>query len=83
MNLAIDIVLALAAAGFVFRLLRGPSLADRVVAMNGLVVVLMGVIAAEAVRTGSGAFLPTLVALSLVAPVGNGMVARYIERRAE
>lgn len=83
MNLATDVILAVAAFGFVYRLLRGPSLADRVVAMNGLVVVLMGVIAAEFVHTRSGAFLPTLVALALVAPVGNGMVARYIERRAE
>lgn len=83
MNLAIHVVLGLAALGFTYRLLRGPSLADRVVATNGLVVVLMGVIAAEALHTGSGAFLPTLVALALVAPVGNGMIARYIERRVE
>lgn len=83
MNAATDIILAVAALGFLYRLLRGPSLADRVVAMNGLVVVLMGVIANEAVHTLSGAFLPTLVALALVAPVGNGMIARYIERRAE
>ncbi len=83
MSTATDVVLAIAAFGFLYRLLRGPSLADRTIAMNGLVVVLMGVIATEAVHLATGAFLPTLVALALVAPVGNGMVARYIERRAE
>lgn len=83
MNLATNIVLGMAAFGFVYRLVRGPSLADRTVAMNGLVVVLMAVVATQAVRLHTGAFLPMLVALALVAPVGNGMVARYIERRAE
>ncbi len=82
MTTATEIILVLAACGFVFRLIRGPSLADRVVAMNGVLVVLMGTIATLAAHTATGAFLPTLVALAVIGPVGNGMIARYIERRA-
>jgi multicomponent Na+:H+ antiporter subunit F len=75
------VLLAAAAAGFAYRLARGPSLADRLIALNGLLLVGMGAIATHAAHTGNGAFLPTLVAIALVGPIGNGMVARYIEGR--
>jgi multicomponent Na+:H+ antiporter subunit F len=74
-------ILALAAALFAFRLCVGPHLADRVVALNGLVVVGMGAIATYAAHTAVGSFLPTLVAIALVGPIGNGMIARFIEAR--
>ena len=75
-------LLATAATLFAFRLARGPALADRVVALNGLVLVGMAAIATHASGTGEGAFLPTLVAIALVGPIGNGMIARYIEARS-
>jgi multicomponent Na+:H+ antiporter subunit F len=75
------VVLALAAALFFVRLARGPSLSDRVVALNGIVIVGMAAIATHAAHTGSGAFLPALVAVALVGPIGNGMIARFIEGR--
>ena len=75
--------LILAAAGVLFgyRLCIGPTLADRTVALNGLVLVGMGAIATSAAHTAIGAFLPTLVAIALVGPIGNGMIARFIEGR--
>ena len=75
------IVLAAAAAAFAYRLWVGPSLADRTIALNGLVLVGMGAIAGHAAITGNGAFLPALVAIALVGPISNGMIARFIERR--
>jgi multicomponent Na+:H+ antiporter subunit F len=75
------IVLTVAVGLFAYRLCAGPSLADRVVALNGLVTVGMAAIAAQAAHTGEGAFLPTLVAIALVGPIGNGMIARFIEAR--
>lgn len=81
MTTAAFAVLALAAACFMYRLAVGPSLADRVIALNGLVLVGMGAIATHAGHTGNGAFLPALVALALVGPIGSAMIARFIERR--
>jgi multicomponent Na+:H+ antiporter subunit F len=74
-------VLALAGGLFTYRLCAGPSLADRVVALNGLVIVGMGAIATDAAHTGVGSFVPTLVAIALVGPISNGMMARFIEAR--
>ena len=81
MTQATFVILALAGALFLYRLCRGPSLADRVVAMNGIVIVGMGSIATHAAHTSMGSFLPTLVAIALVGPIGNGMIARFIEAR--
>ncbi|HWJ96672.1 MAG TPA: monovalent cation/H+ antiporter complex subunit F [Acidimicrobiales bacterium] len=75
------VILGIAAVLFMYRLCAGPSLADRVVALNGVVLVGMAGIATHAAHTGVGAFLPTLVAIALVGPISNGMIARYIEGR--
>jgi multicomponent Na+:H+ antiporter subunit F len=81
LTLATFLILALALAGFTVRLVLGPTLADRTIALNGVVLVGMGAIAAHAAHTGNGAFLPAVVALALVGPIANGMIARFIERR--
>lgn len=75
------VLLTAAALLFAYRLCVGPSLADRIVAVNGLVLVGMGAIATHAAHTAVGSFLPTLVAVALVGPIGNGMIARFIEAR--
>jgi multicomponent Na+:H+ antiporter subunit F len=81
-TIATLLVLLAAAVLLAYRLSRGPSLADRVIALNGLLLVGMAGIATLAVRTGNGAFLPALVAVVLVGPISNGMIARFIEGRS-
>ena len=81
MTIATFVVLTIALGCFTIRLVRGPTLADRTVALNGIVIVGMAAIAAYAAHTGNGAFLPAVVALALVGPIANGMIARFIERR--
>ncbi len=75
------VVLVLAAALFCFRLAAGPTLSDRVVALNGLLIVGMVAIAAEAVRTEQGAYIPVLIVIALVGFVGTAMIARFLEGR--
>jgi multicomponent Na+:H+ antiporter subunit F len=71
----------LAAAGFLFRLLAGPTLGDRVVALDGLVLVVVGILAVDAVRTGSGTFVDAIVVIALLGFVATGVAARFIERQ--
>lgn len=75
------IVLLVAGALFGYRLFVGPTLADRVNALNGLLLAGAAGIAAHAVDTERGAFLPVVVVLTLVGFVGTAMVARFIESR--
>lgn len=65
MIVATVIVLGLAVVLFGARLVIGPSLADRVVALNGIVIAGMVLIAVDAMVTERGSFLPVLVVLAV------------------
>jgi len=73
----------LGAAGLlcVVRLVRGASLADRVVALDTLLIVIVMGIAVSAARTGVGTFLDLLIVAALIAFIGTVTVARHIEQR--
>ena len=73
--------LAVAALLVLVRLLRGPSVPDRIVALDTLLQVVVAGIAVGAAATGSSAFLAVLVAVTLLGFVGTVLVARFVERR--
>ena len=73
-------ILALAFALTFVRLLRGPSLPDRVVAIDLLTALSIGIIAAYAIATEQPAFLDVAIVLALVAFLGTVAFAYYIER---
>lgn len=84
MTLVIDaglVMVGTAACLCLLAILRRPSLADRVVALETLLVTAAAGIALLAMRTGDDAFLPVLVVVALVGFAGAVTVARFIERR--
>ena len=72
-------VLALAAAAFLVRLVRGPRLADRVVALDGVLTTVALTIIANSARIDSTKYLVVAVVVALVAFVGTVIYARFIE----
>ncbi|MBA2557832.1 MAG: cation:proton antiporter [Chloroflexi bacterium] len=62
------------------RLFRGPSLPDRVVALELIASVLTGTIAVYSIGAEQPIFLDVAIALSLVAFLGAVAFARYIEK---
>ena len=82
------VVLAVALAGLgvaavlaLVRLVLGPTVPDRVVALDSLVVVVVAGVAVSAAGQGGGRFLSVVAAAALVGFVGSVTVARYVERR--
>ena len=73
-------MLALAAVLAFIRLLRGPTLADRVVAIDLIGVLIVCVVVTVAVTTGHQAYLDVAIVIALVSFVGTVAYARYIER---
>jgi len=67
--------------GFV-RLWRGPTLSDRIVALDMMTSAVIGFCALHAVRTGLDAYLDIAVALALVSFVSVLALARYAIRLA-
>jgi multicomponent Na+:H+ antiporter subunit F len=75
-------VLAVAAILTLLRAVRpGVSLADRVVALDVFLTIIVTGIAVAAIRAGSALFLDVLVVVSLLGFVATITVARFIERR--
>ncbi len=82
MNGVAMIMLSIGAAGFVYRLLRGPSLPDRVVGLDGLLsVVVIGIIVGAARSSSGGITVETVLVAVFVGFVGTTALARFIERR--
>lgn len=75
------LILGISGVLCVVRLARGPSLPDRVLALDSLLIVGVVGVAIESARTRSGIYLDVLLVVALVAFVGTTSVARFIERR--
>ena len=73
--------LAVAAVLVLVRLVRGPTVPDRIVALDTLLQVVVAGIAVTAAATRDGSFLAVLVAVALLGFVGTATVARFVERR--
>ncbi len=64
------------------RLAKGPSLADRVVALDMMTVSIIAVCGVAAVATGVYALLDVALVLALVGFLATVALARFAERRA-
>lgn len=62
------------------RLLKGPSLPDRVIALDLITSLVVGIIAVRAIATGQTALLRVGVAIALLAFLGTAAWAQYIKR---
>lgn len=75
------VALSVAALLCLVRLIAGPSVPDRIVALDSLLHVVVSGIAVGAAATRDGSFLAVLVAVALLGFVGTVTVARFVERR--
>jgi multicomponent Na+:H+ antiporter subunit F len=77
------LMLSLALLMTIFRIVTGPTLSDRVLALDLLTLVAMGIIGAIAVRTGLTLYLDIAIALALLGFLATIALARYILVRGQ
>jgi multicomponent Na+:H+ antiporter subunit F len=71
------------AMGLAFaRLVRGPTLPDRVVALDLFAILSTGFLTVYAIDSGQRVFLDVAIVLALIAFLGTVAFALYMERRA-
>ena len=75
------VLLGLAAALLTIRLLMGPTVADRVIAADGLLVTAMCGVLLAAADSDSSIGVDTVLVVALLSFVATGVMARYIEQR--
>ena len=71
---------ALAAAASAIRVLLGPSLADRMAALDAALLSLMGAVVVDAAATGDTTNLVLLVVISIVGFTATVAASRFIEQ---
>ena len=81
MIVAAGAVRALAAVLFLVRLFLGPNVADRVIALDGLLMTILAGVLLSAASDDSSVSVDTVLVVALLGFIGTGVMARYIEQR--
>ncbi|MBZ0299332.1 MAG: cation:proton antiporter [Anaerolineae bacterium] len=85
-DLALYIILPILSVALILavsRLIRGPKMPDRVVALDLMVTLGMGLIAVYAIATDQAVFLDVATVLALISFLGTTAFAYYLQRRPE
>jgi len=77
----LSLILAAALALAAWRMIRGPSFADRFIALDMLTAVAAGFAALTALATGRGVFLDIALGLALINFVATAAFAVFLERK--
>ena len=81
MIVAAQLLLLIGGLGFTWRIVRGPSIADRLIAVDGLVTTLVAYVLVDAVARSTDRFLGVGLVIAFVGFLGTSAGARFIERR--
>ncbi len=82
--IVIEIVMGVLSLSMVLtfiRLVRGPSLPDRVVALDQFATLVVGMIAVYSIESGRTEVLRSAIVLALISFLGTIAFARYAEKR--
>ena len=75
-------LLATAGTLLTLRTLRGPSVADRVVGLDAVLIIVIGMVAAYAAAGRGGIlFVDVALVISILAFVGTSIASRFVEQR--
>ncbi|PWA12755.1 Na(+)/H(+) antiporter subunit F1 [Pueribacillus theae] len=74
------IAVAAAMVGFVYRVIKGPTIPDRVVALDALGVALISIIALLSVVMKTQFFLEIILLLGILSFIGTVAFSKFIER---
>jgi multicomponent Na+:H+ antiporter subunit F len=77
----VGVLFAFAGLASVLRIVRGPSILDRMIASDMLLTTLICVLAADMVLGHHTRTLPVVIVLALTAVFGSITVARYVSRQ--
>lgn len=80
--LLIGVLFAIAALASLYRIVRGPSILDRMIASDMLVTTIICVLGADMVYNDHTRSVPIMVVLALIAVFASMTVARYVSKQS-
>ena len=63
------------------RLVKGPTLPDRIVALDIITILIVGFIVTHAIGSNTSVYLDVAITIALISFIGTVAFARYLERR--
>ena len=75
------IAMVVLAMALIYRILKGPTVADRVAALDTLDLIISLALAVYSLYTGRGIYLDIALVVALLGFISTVFVGRYIERR--
>lgn len=79
LNIALTIISA-ALLSNLFRVLKGPSMPDRIMALDAVSINLLAIVAILSVKARSLAYLDIILLIGILSFLGTTAFARYLER---
>ncbi|MBM7704645.1 Na(+)/H(+) antiporter subunit F1 [Metabacillus iocasae] len=79
LNIAL-IIISVATIGFVYRVIKGPSTADRVIALDAIGINLIAITAIISVILRTEAFLEVILLLGIIAFIGTIAFSKFLQR---
>ncbi|MBH0129807.1 monovalent cation/H+ antiporter complex subunit F [Salinibacterium sp. NK8237] len=79
--IAVGVMLLVAALLALYRIIRGPSILDRMIASDMLLTTIICALGAEMVYNDHIRSIPAMLVLATTAFLGSVVVARYVSRR--
>ncbi|MGM9925526.1 MAG: Na(+)/H(+) antiporter subunit F1 [Bacillus sp. (in: firmicutes)] len=71
---------SIAMLGLIYRVIKGPTIPDRVVALDALGINLIAVIALTSILLDTYAFLEVILLIGILAFIGTVAMAKYLEK---
>ncbi|MFJ7753078.1 Na(+)/H(+) antiporter subunit F1 [Peribacillus muralis] len=66
--------------GFLYRLIKGPSVPDRVVALDAIGINLIAFVALASIVMDTGAYLEAILLLGILSFIGTVAFAKFLEK---
>ncbi|WP_106765842.1 Na(+)/H(+) antiporter subunit F1 [Paenibacillus faecalis] len=74
------VILSLALFGCLYRLIKGPSMNDRIMALDTIGIILLSMIAVLSMLFRTEAYFDIILLIGILTFIGSTALARYIER---
>ncbi|MBM4760716.1 Na(+)/H(+) antiporter subunit F1 [Bacillus sp. B15-48] len=72
--------ISIAMSGLIYRVVKGPSVPDRVIALDGLGINLVAVVALLSILLRTSVFLDIILLIGILAFIGTVAFAKYLEK---
>ncbi|PLR82831.1 Na(+)/H(+) antiporter subunit F [Bacillus canaveralius] len=74
------VCISLSMLGLIYRVIKGPSVPDRVVALDAIGINLVAIIALVSILLRTNAFLEVILLIGILAFIGTVAFSKYIEK---